>query len=500
MTTTMATMTEKSEPRERGVRHRSLDGVRGRIIATFVILLGLATLISIVAVRQILVVQLDNDVTDSLQQEVDEFRRLADEGVDPTTGRPFGTDVERLFRVFLARNVPSEGEELITIPRRGQTRFRFSEQAEGALSDEAFAEQTSRWRRLRDVESGEIDSAVGEARYLAVPVIKGGEFLGTFAVVNFIRSEREEVDDAVTVLAGVSLGVLAVASVVAFFAAGRVLAPLRSLRDAARSVSARELTRRIDVSGNDEIAELGRTYNGMMDRLEQAFRSQREFVRDAGHELRTPITIVRGHLELLAQQPERLDETLVLATDELDRMGRFVEDLLLLAKSERPNFLQLRTINLEELAQDLLSNAGTLASREWRLDGSVPRVIVGDPQRLTQAVIALADNAIHQTEEGDEIGIGITVEGSFAHLWVRDSGRGVATADKERIFERFQRGRGDQHYEGSGLGLAIVRAIAEAHGGWVELYSEPGEGARFEIVVPVDPDDVPIEGQEGEDT
>lgn len=466
---------------------RALRSVRTRIIASYLILLALGALVSVLVIRELLIVRLEDRIDAQLTQEVQEFRQLADEGVDPISGEPFGRNVERLFKVFLARNVPAEGEELITIPKRGAPRYRYSARAQDAVEqggiDAALLDQ---WRDIERVDSGELDSPAGPISYVAVPVERGGETLGSFVVVAFTEGEREEVTDAVRIVAAVSGAVLIVGTLLAFFAAGRVLAPLRTLRDAARSISGSDLERRIDVEGGDEIAELARTFNAMLDRLEDAFRSQREFVRDAGHELRTPITIIRGHLELLAEEREGEEETIAIVTDELDRMSRFVDDLLLLAKAERPDFLELRTIRLAEFTRELLSKAESLSQRDWRLDETSERVVVADPQRLTQAMMNLADNAVHHTSESDEIGIGSAVSGETARIWVRDTGTGIAPGDRERIFERFQRGRGTRRYEGSGLGLAIVRAIAEAHGGRIELESEQGVGARFEVVLPVE--------------
>jgi signal transduction histidine kinase len=495
-----AEMTEKPDqrpPSRIGVSP-FFRSVRTRIIASYLILLTLGTLLSVLVVRQILIVRLEDRIDSQLTQEVQEFRRLASEGVDPRTGRPFGRDVDRLFTVFLSRNVPAEGEELIAIPRLGPPRYRYSERAQRAVEDGGFDPALlDRWRTLGGVDSGEIDSPSGPVSYLAVPVERGGATLGSFVVANFTAEEREEVDAAVSVLAAVSGGVLIVGTLLAFFAAGRVLAPLRTLRDAAQSITASDLTRRIDVEGHDEIAELARTFNAMLDRLEDAFRSQREFIRDAGHELRTPITIIRGHLELLATESGDHSETAAIVTAELDRMSRFVDDLMLLARAERPDFLDLRTVALGSFTRDLVSKAESLGNRNWVLDATSERVVVGDPHRLTQAMINLADNAVHHTTDGDEIGIGSAVRGHTARLWVRDTGVGVAPGDRQRIFERFQRGRGTRRYEGSGLGLSIARAIAEAHGGWIELSSEQGQGARFEMIFSVDPEPAPV-GRPGE--
>ena len=134
----------------------------------------------------------------------------------------------------------------------------------------------------------------------------------------------------------VGMIVLLIGTAVAYLAAGRLLHPLRELTDTARDLESSDLTRRIEVRGNDELAELGRTFNGMLDRLEFAFSSQRELIRDVSHELRTPITIVRGHLELMGDDPAERSETLELVMDELDRMARLVNDLLTLARAERP--------------------------------------------------------------------------------------------------------------------------------------------------------------------
>lgn len=472
--------------RRLSLARRIAGGVRARILVSYVILLLIAGLISVFAVRQVLLVRLDDRIQEDLQQEVEEFRLLAG-GVDPRTGEPFGDDVKAIFATYLDRNVPDDDEELIAVPRRGPPTIDRGENASGFR----FAEFIADWKTLEEVERGDIATPAGQVRYVALPVEAGGRTLGTFAVASFVADERREVNEAVRIVAIVAACVLVLGSVIAFLAAGRVLAPLRKLSDAARSVSSTRLDRRIHVDADDEIAQLARTFNRMFDRLEIAFASQRDFIRDVSHELRTPIAVVRGHLELLAEmdpgnRTER-DATIRLVTGELDRMSRFVQDLLLLAKSDQPNFLALETVPLADLCEELVEKTSGLADRDWKLDVTSRRSIVADPQRLTQAVMNLTRNAIDHTAEGDTITVGASVNGDRAALWVRDTGVGVQPEDERRIFERFSRGRrSDDRYEGSGLGLAIVQAIAVAHGGGVGLRSSPGQGATFTITIPVE--------------
>ncbi|MQA73909.1 MAG: HAMP domain-containing protein [Solirubrobacterales bacterium] len=477
-----------AEPRPTLAR-RIVGGVRARILASYVILLAIALLVSVLAVRQVLLVRLDDRIQEDLQQEVEEFRELVG-GNDPETGRPFGDDVRRIFQVYLARNVPDDDEELITVPRRGIPRRDGGDNTQ----DFTFADFVDGWRTLGQVERDEVETPGGQVRYVAVPVRTEGGTLGTFVVASFVADERREVDEAVRIVAVVAAIVLVLGTVGAFFAAGRVLAPLRGLAAAARSVSGTQMDRRIRVEGDDELATLARTFNRMLDRLQIAFSSQREFIRDASHELRTPIAVSRGHLELLAEGHLRNEsdrrEAIALVTGELDRMNRFVEELLLLAKAESPNFLELETVPLGELCEELIAKARGIDDRDWRVDATSSRSIVADRQRLTQAAMNLFQNAIAHTEPGDQIAIGAKVDAGEAVIWVRDTGAGIPASEQGRIFQRFSRGLHSRgRYEGTGIGLAIVRAIAEAHGGRVGVSSRPGEGSRFEIVIPVEQQD-----------
>jgi signal transduction histidine kinase len=456
--------------------------LRARIVAWFIGFLAVTTVAVVLVTYEVLLIRLDQRIDAELQQEAAELRRLA-EGRDPATGEPFGARAERIFDVFLQRNVPSPNEALITFVG-GEPYKRSAVVVPYRLDEDP--ELVARWSSLRRTERSSVTTPVGRVEYLGIPLRSGGQTTGVFVAAVFRDRLREDADSAVLAAGAVGLAVLLLGSLLAWRLADRVVRPVSALTTTARSISETDFGTRIPVRGRDEVAQLAATFNDMLDRLERAFASQRRFLDDAGHELRTPLTIVRGHLELLGDDPEEQRETLALVADELARMGRIVDDLLLLAKHDQPDFLHFSPIELAELTDELAAKARALDPREWRVEAKARGVIVGDRQRLTQAVAQLAENAVRYGTPGAPVALGSSLRGGEARIWVRDSGPGIPAAEREAVFERFQRGAGRTRSEGSGLGLAIVRTIAEAHHGRVELESEVGVGSVFTIVVPVD--------------
>jgi two-component system, OmpR family, sensor kinase len=483
--TMMATMMAATTPmtEERSASSRTVFwGIRGRILFWYVTVLALAIAAAVLVTRQVLVAGIDTRINEALVQESEELRVLA-RGRDPTTGERFGNDVRRIFDVFLQRNIPTRNETFVTFVD-GPFKRSLDEPIYRLDLDARLAD---RWGDLTRTERGAVPTPVGRVEYLAIPVQAGQATRGVFVAAIFRDQELAEIAPAIWGAAGVGLATLLVGSLLAWWVAEGVLRPVRLVTDTAASISTSELTRRIEVGGHDEISRLAATFNEMLDRLEESFRLQRQFVDDAGHELRTPITIIRGHLEVTEDDPEERLKTSALVIDELDRMSRIVNDLLLLAKARQPDFLDLATVDLRSLTEDLHAKATALAPREWQLEGAGQGVIVADRQRLTQAMMQLAQNATEHTGDGAEIALGSSVTNGLARLWVRDSGAGIPSEDQERIFQRFSRtGDGRRGSAGAGLGLSIVRAIAEAHHGAVEVLSRPGEGATFTVVIPVD--------------
>jgi two-component system OmpR family sensor kinase len=419
-------------------------------------------------------------VVTELTDQVDELRALA-QAVN-ANGESFAT-VEGLFDRFFNQNTGLPDGALVAYIDGNTVPTNISSKAPG---ESGLVESLSRFAGITEPRTGDVDTLTDEARYVAVPVSAGDE-RGVLVAAALVGAERDQVESAVRIAVGVSIVVLLMASLFIWLAAGRALSPLWGLSRTARAISESDLSKRIPVRGRDELAELARTFNGMLDRLETAFANQKDFLTDVSHELRTPITVIRGHLETLGESPAERQEAIAVIQDELDRMNRFVDDLLLLARAPRPDFLRLKPIDLDLFTNDLFAKARSLGERDWRLDGTGVGILVADQQRLTQAVMNLATNAVRHTREGETIWIGSSLVAGRARMWVRDDGPGIEPAEQARIFERFARAARPTNPggDGAGLGLAIVKAIAEAHGGKVELDSRPGVGATFTIVVPV---------------
>jgi signal transduction histidine kinase len=462
----------------RGVRW----SLRTRIVAWFIGLLALATVSTVLVAREVLLLRLDQRIDSELVQETKELRRLA-EGNDPKTGKAFGLRVRRIFRVYLQNNVPSQNEAFVTFA--GGAPYLRSRQVVPYRLDRD-PKLVSLWATLREPLRGSAQTAAGRVEYHAVPLRAAGEPSGVFVAAVFRDRAKAEAEAATWAIGGVGLAVLLLGSLLAWRLANRVVQPVTALTTTARSISETDLSSRIPERGRDEVAQLAATFNQMLDRLERAFDAQSRFVDDAGHELRTPLTIVSGHLQLLEADPDAWRETLALVNDELGRMGRIVEDLLVLAKHQQPDFLALTTLETGLLTDEVHANLRALAPRQWVLEQRGQGVIVADRQRLTQAIFQLAQNAARYSDAGEAIALGSKVTAGEAHFWVRDRGPGIAREEQEAIFERFRRGAGSTRSDGAGLGLSIVKTIAEAHHGRVELDSRSGNGTTFTIIIPVD--------------
>ncbi|MFD5144982.1 sensor histidine kinase [Streptomyces sp. NPDC058401] len=297
-----------------------------------------------------------------------------------------------------------------------------------------------------------------------------------------------DVDDANRAVAlGLLAGappLIAFSALLAWWVTGHALRPVTAIRTGLAAVTGSELDRRVpDPGGADEIAQLARTVNATLDRLERSDARQRQFTADASHELRNPLAAVRSRLEVALRDPDR--ESVAAALADTERLQRIAADLLLLARLDGDGGPAPRSEPV-----DLVLLAAEDAARRpdprvpLRLDARAPVPAAGDPARLERALANLVDNALRYARTG--VVVRAFAEDGWALLEVTDDGPGIPEADRDRVFERFVRLDADRSRAGggTGLGLAIAREIARAHGGEVRALPAPAGGARLVLRVP----------------
>ncbi|MGV1003669.1 MAG: sensor histidine kinase [Candidatus Nanopelagicales bacterium] len=475
---------------------RWATSLRARIVAWVLLLLTLILLVTVVTTAGFLWVRADRRITTELLGDAAELRLYAEQGVDPGTGEPFDSP-EALLSLHLQNTVPDAHETMFAVVD-GQVSARTADSPPIRLDQNP--ELVARAGAANQTTLGRLRTEAGTVRYVLVPVhTTASDQRGTLVVATFVSAETRQIVNTVLGMVVVATGAILLAAALSWWVAARALAPLAVMRTTARQITEADLSRRIPLrhapatAPRDELDDLAVTFNDTLDRLERAVLAQRRFVDDAGHELRTPLTIVRGHLELLEDDPAERAATMALVEDELARMSRLVADLLTLTKADDPAFVSLAPCDLATLTEDTLVKASSLGPRRWVLDeaaasasgGSSHSVVRADRQRLTQAMLALADNALRHTREGDEIGIGSRRTQHGGELWVRDTGSGVSPEMATRLFARFSH---EPDSPGAGLGLAIVAAIARAHGGRAGVRDTPGGGATFFLLLPLGAD------------
>ena len=456
--------------------HRALSA-RGRIIGAMVVLLTAAFGASLMWSAQVLSSKTDALVADRLTHAAASFRAFS---VSPS-GRYQNTVDELLTRYM---------QDTATYPMEAQFSLLDGAPHRRTQGDPPVRLDldTDFLAQLADQTNpthGTLNTAAGEAAYAAIPVsVVGDPHSGTLVYIQFRSALSAPLYSSLGIFAIASVLAVVGAALAAWFIAGRVLFPVRLVREAAESITETDLRGRIEVVGRDDVAALA-TFNRMLDRLETAFTTQQQFVDDAGHELRTPITVVRGQLEMMGDSPEERNETIALVMDELDRMSRIVNDLLLLAKAEQPDFIVRDEVEVMDLLVDTLAKARMLGPHHWVIDELAEGPVLADGQRITQALMQLATNAAAHTPADGTIGMGSRMLADSLVLWVRDTGSGMSESEQDGIFERFRRGAGRRTSPGAGLGLSIVNSIVDAHGGKVRVQSVKGAGSTFEISLPL---------------
>ncbi len=278
------------------------------------------------------------------------------------------------------------------------------------------------------------------------------------------------------------------------FLASRSLKPVDDIVKVTREITAGSLDRRIpEPKSNDEISRLVKTLNDMIDRLQRSFERMKQFSADISHEFKTPLTIIRGEIELSLSKNKKASElrkTLANILDEVVRLSNMVEDLLTLFKSDIGQIkFNFKEVNIDKLIKDLLEDIYVLAEGKGvkiKVKLLERAIVMGDEMRLKQLFLNLIDNAIKYNKKGGEVTISVENKDNLVNISISDTGVGIPKEELNLIFERFYRVDKARSRDGGGvgLGLSIAKWIAESHGGKIEVQSELGRGSKFSVILP----------------
>jgi len=461
-----------------GTTRRRRLGSASRLAAFLAILLVVILSVTAYETDRAFVNQSVASTTRSLVSEVDSFSRA--------TAATTATSLEPATVAYLQGRVLVQGESLLIGLDSGR---RFGSAGSGALlADVQIRRLLSRPPKATTTYRMTVGGS--DTLLLASPILQGGATVGTLLVASDLSQLHADQQRVLVLGAGEALVALVAAVAGAYLLLRRLLRTVGSITDTASSIENGDLDRRLGDQGtDDEVGKLAATFDSMLDRLQAAMVVQRRLLSDVSHQLRTPLTVARGHLEVLARQPsaemDEVRETVGVVVDELDHMRSLVERLLLLGRALEPDFLQIERLDLRTFLSELTDSARVLAPRWWSL-APVPDVVLEvDVAKLRGALLNLVDNAVRATATGDTIevrAIRSDVDGSLV-VSVEDSGPGIPDEQLPTVLARFGR-LGSADREGSGLGLAIVTAVAEAHGGTFALGRSELGGCRAAITLP----------------
>jgi signal transduction histidine kinase len=344
---------------------------------------------------------------------------------------------------------------------------------------------------------GELYYADTRYRTATAPVKAGdGTTIAVFQAAT-ATTELQSISAQLLISLGVAgVAVMLLGTALSFWVARQTLAPLREIARTASHISHARLGERIGHEGpDDEIHALAVTLDNMLDRLEEAFAEQRRFVADASHELRTPVAVIRGNLELVDSSwgdAEGRREALKVVRDEVERMQRLLDDMLSLARSTGVARRPFQPLDIGLLLRETAIRARSVGRREWDLSCAADVWVLGDPDLLAQAIGNLLRNAVDYTSVGDLIRLSCRQDRGDVAIVVHDAGSGIPPEDLPRVFDRFFRSgeRRADGGEGNGLGLAIAQRLTEMHGGSITADNAPDGGAVFTLLLPaIDPPD-----------
>lgn len=337
-------------------------------------------------------------------------------------------------------------------------------------------------------------------RMITVPIMENKESKDNKKVTGIIQvgTSLEDFDETMTKLLiilviGIPASLFATV-LLGYFMAKKTLKPVDQIRKAAVKISSTNLDERIDVKGRkDELSRLAETFNAMINRLKESFARINQFSLDVSHELKTPLTILKGETEVALRKDRDKEEykrLLVSSLEEVDRMTKIIDDLLLLSKSDPKNVrLNLEDISLKDLIVEICLDMQIFAEKKG-IDLSMGDLgdvrIMGDELKLRRMLLNIVENGIKYTQSGGKVVVSSSVDDGHVRIDVQDNGAGIAKEDINYVFDRFyQADRSRKREGGSGLGLSISKWIAEAHKGTIHVESQPMSGSLFSIKLPI---------------
>ncbi|MDE2868970.1 MAG: HAMP domain-containing sensor histidine kinase [Chloroflexota bacterium] len=437
-----------------------------------------------IGLQLLLMAHVDTEVDETLRGRAREVVRIAQvsgglTGVRPEVGMLIELPVDELREreVYLQVLDPQGRPVVASVNLRGQS----LPVTDGAMDVIATHE-----------ESIETINVAGRfrLRLLSVPILRGDNLVGVLQSAQSMQLADSTTQRSRNLLIGGAAVVFVVASLSALYLTRTAVNPVAEITRTAEAIYRQgDLSRRINIgAGKDDLSALGRTFNRMLDHIEDSVESQRRFVGDASHELKTPLTVIRGNAELLGRDPSGLDATAAAAiTREADRMQRIVNDLLAVAELDAPGELRFEPVNVRALIVRVLTDLGPVAAgRSLGLAGTDAAWVFADADKLERALRNLVQNAITATPDYGVIQVGLTVRDGTVSLTVSDNGPGIPTQHLPHVFDRFYRADPARSRAGggTGLGLTIVRSVAETHGGSVQARRADLGGAEVEIRLP----------------
>jgi heavy metal sensor kinase len=341
-------------------------------------------------------------------------------------------------------------------------------------------------------------------RTRVTPIMRDGSITGALEAGLADDDVRETSRSLLLIIAIAYPLTLGVASAGGAFLAGRALGPIDSITQAARRISAADLSQRLNLPlPDDEVGRLARTFDEMIARLEEGFRRQRQFTADASHELRTPLTAIKGQVEVALSRDrdaESYRQVLQAVNEESDRLIRLAESLLTLARADAGGVaLSRERLELRGLVPAVAEQVAPAAQAKGvrlLVAGGPPLAILADEDMVIQLLLNLLDNAVKYSPDCKTVWVEAAAADGSVMISVRDRGMGIAAPEQRAIFVKFVRGSLPNGYtiKGTGLGLALVDQIVQAHGGRVTVESAPGEGSTFTIVLPAQVSDASPQG------